>query len=62
MLLKDEEFNLKKKLEEALAQVNYYESKSHNLQEACEWLQKKLTDAEQTILEKEKRISTFENI
>ena len=31
MLLKDEEFNLKKKLEEALAQVNYYESKSHNL-------------------------------
>ena len=62
MLLKDEEFNLKKKLEEALAQVNYYELKSHNLQEACEWLQKKLTDAEQTILEKEKRISTFENI
>ena len=62
MLLKDEEYNLKKKLEDAFAQINYYEKKSHNLQEACEWLQKKLTDAEQTIFEKEKRISTFENI
>ena len=31
MLLKDEEFNLKKKLDDAFAQINYYEKKSHNL-------------------------------
>lgn len=52
MILKDEEITLKKKLDDALAHSRYFEKKTQNLQEACEWLQKKLTDAEQTILEK----------
>ena len=62
MMLKDEEANLKRKLDNAIAQSNYFEKKSQNMQEACEWLQNKLNDAEQTILEKQKRIATFENI
>ena len=46
MILKDGEITLKKKLDDALSQSRYFEKKALNLQEACEWLQKKLTDAE----------------
>ena len=53
---------MKLKFDEAQAQVIYYREKSDNLKEACEWLKKELKDAEATIVEKEKMITTFENI
>ena len=49
-------------IEQVQTQIKYYREKSDNYKEACEWLQKKLLDAEETIAEKEKMINTFENI
>lgn len=53
---------MKERIDQVQTQIKYYREKSDNYKEACEWLQKKLIDAEEIITEKEKMINTFENI